>query len=143
LHSKALALESLGVSKVNLNVGKLLDNIVLANSVTSFNMDILLMWGAQTHRKWYTYIARKYTNLIDFHCNDMELWGVDFDDAMIIYRDGLIPIYKTLVRHLFSVTVANIPLELDLFNQLDHFGCQAEVCYLDNNGSTPLFTQLG
>jgi hypothetical protein len=143
LHSKAPALESLMLSDVILEIGELPDNFVPATSVTSFHMDILSICDERNQSKWYTYMARKYTSLIDFYCNNIELQDINFEQAMLLYRDGLIPIYRTLGTHLWSVTAVAIPHELDLFNQLDQFGCQMEYCSLDHNESTPIFTQLG
>jgi hypothetical protein len=143
LHSKAPALESLMLSEVSLDIGDLPDNIVPPISVTSFNMDILCICDERNQSKWYTYMARKYTSLINFYCNNIELQDVNSEEAMLLYRDGLIPIYKTLGTHLWSITAVTIPHELYLFNQLDQFGCQIEYCSLDHNESTPIFTQLG
>ncbi|KAI8889395.1 hypothetical protein K501DRAFT_329186 [Backusella circina FSU 941] len=143
MHSNLPAIQSIRLEDANLNVGPLPNKIIPATSVTNLNIEFDYITTMADYPNWYIYIARKYTNLEYFYCNDQILQEASPDQALTLYRDGLIPIYKQVGLGVNSFTAKNVPVEIDLFNQLDSFGCQISNYYIEYNETLPIFEQFG
>ncbi|KAI8889392.1 hypothetical protein K501DRAFT_266934 [Backusella circina FSU 941] len=72
---------------------------------------------------WYIYMAKKYTDLTNLQFKDRFLYEVNLTQRTILYRDGILPLYKNIEKHLYCSHVDNGPPELKVSNRLDAFGC--------------------
>jgi hypothetical protein len=87
-------------------------------------------------------MAKKYTNLTRLVCSDFVSQYLNLDITERIYRDGIIPIYKNIGKHLHYFDAKNAPAELEVFKQMDDIGCRFSLCDLKHNGTRPIFSQL-
>jgi hypothetical protein len=87
-------------------------------------------------------MAKKYTNLKRLKFTDFVIEDISLDQATILYRDGVIPLYKNIGKHVHHFEAKNVPTEVQIFKQLDDIGCRVSLCRLDSNGTRPILAQL-
>ncbi|KAI8889396.1 hypothetical protein K501DRAFT_329187 [Backusella circina FSU 941] len=142
LHSNLPSVEEFHLKYINLVVGPLPNNITPATSLTSYYLLFEEVADIIEYPNWYIYMAKKYTNLTSLVCIDHVLRYAEIPQTTIIYRDGLLPLYKNIGKRLHYFDAKNVPEGVDVFNQLDSFGCQIGLCCLEHNDIRPIFTQL-
>jgi hypothetical protein len=102
LHSNLPTLEVFELDFVQLGPGELPANITPATSVTEFSIYFEIVSNQTQLPNWYIYMAKKYTNLKTLGCGDFVMRDLGLDLTTIIYRDGIIPLYKNIGKHLYS-----------------------------------------
>jgi hypothetical protein len=142
LHSNLPTLEVFELIFVHLDPGELPANITPATSVTEFSISFEQVTNETQLPNWYIYMTKKYTNLTRLGCSDFVMEDIDLDLTTVIYRDGIIPLYKNIGKHLHFFNAKNVPTEVQLFKQMDDIGCRFSRCRLEENNTRRIFTQL-
>jgi hypothetical protein len=142
LHSNLPTVEVFELDFVHLDPDEIPENITSATSVTEFYISFKQVTNEAQLPNWYIYMAKKYTNLTRLVCCDHVIQDISLDLTTIIYRDGTIPLYKNIGKHLYSFDAKNVPTDVQVFKQMDDIGCRFSRCRLEENNTRSIFTQL-
>ncbi|KAI8885798.1 hypothetical protein K501DRAFT_284090 [Backusella circina FSU 941] len=96
-----------------------------------------------TYNQWCEYMSKKYTNL-----NKISLWDIESDEEEAefiddIFRDGVLPFFRVNAQHLKWLEINCVPTGIDIFEELDRFGCRIEHLEVDPISTVSMFENLG
>jgi hypothetical protein len=98
LHNNLPSLESFNLKDVNLKAGPLPRNISPATSLNTLCYTFNDVQNNADYPNWYLYMTKKYPNLKSLVADDYNLPNAGSEEVTIIYRDGILPLYKIVVN---------------------------------------------